>query len=544
ATPYNATRLSGDTAAKTNVNFQQDGSSDFNRYGVEAGIGLDWTLPKKNSLNFALSSNHFGNNSTGYLNQNQTTTDYSSNILSQILTLSNSNSHFRINEINTSLDYKKVFNKEDQELDFGVHSTFGSNDYKSGNEQYSLPEQALFYGTSSDNPGKESETELVVDYTEPFGKIKFGAGGKAFFRNINSNSDVLGLQPYSKQYSYDSTLSNSLHYTQQVYAVYTELGFPVGKLFETKLGLRYERTELSTFFSNASQQVPEPGYNTWLPSVFFIKKFENQSLKLSFGRRIERPNYRNLNPFINTTDPNNVTTGNPYLKPEQGYRIELGWTHELKGGGTFMVSLFDRINQDDIQPYVVYYAQLPVGDTVYKNVSVSTPQNIGTETNIGMNLFADIHPTTKFSLRSNFFMFHRNIVNAIDPGLNSESWNYRFNINLTYAFSGNLGAEFFGNFNSPRHELQGKYPSFTSYTFAIRQQIWKKKGSIAFTTNNPFNEYVNQTTHITGIGFSTTSTRLVPYRSFGINFTWKFGKLEFKKEKPSNPDMNTPNGEG
>jgi|SRR5450432_228865 len=544
-TPINSTRLSSDTAMKTNIVFQQDGSSEFNRYGAEAGIGFDWTISKRNSLNFALSSNHFGNNADGYLNQNQTTTDYSQNPVSQLLTLSNTNSHFRINELNASLDYKKTYDKEDQELDLGVHSSFGSNTYISGNEQYYLPAETLFYGTNNQNPGKEREVEFVLDYTEPFGKdIKFGAGAKVDLRDIHSNADIYSLQPDTKDYSFDSVLSNSLKYTQQVYAAYSELAFPVARLFETKLGLRYERTELTTYFSNATQQIPEPGYNSFVPSVFFIHKFENQSLKLSFSKRIERPDYRDLNPFINTTDPNNVTTGNPYLKPETGFRIELGWTHDLKDGGSFMVSMFDRTNKDDIQPYVVYYAQLPVGDTIYKNVSVNTPQNIGTETNIGMSLFADLHLVTKFSLRSNFFIFHRHIENAIDPGLNSESWNYRFNINLTYNFTNNLGAEFFGNFNSPRNELQGKYPSFTSYTFAIRQQLWKKKGSIAITTNNPFNEYVVQTTQITGIGFTTTSTRKIPFRSFGINFTWKFGKLEFKKEKPVNTDAGTGNGDG
>ncbi len=544
-TPTSSLRLSHDTAMKTDIAFQQDGSSEFNRYGVEAGVGVDWTPSKKSNLNFALSSNHFGNNSNGYVNQNQTTTNYSSNLTSQLFTLRNTSSHFRISEVNVSLDYKKTFNLEDQELDLGIHSSNGSNNYRSVNEQFYLPGENLFYGTNNSNPGNENETEVVLDYTQPLGKkIKLGTGGKIGIRKIDSRSDVSSLQPDAQEYVYITALSNSLRYRQQVYAAYTELSFPVAKWFDAKLGFRYERTELASYFSNAFRLIAEPGYNTYVPSVFFIRKFESQSLKLSFSKRIERPGYRDLNPFVNTSDPNNVTTGNPYLKPETGFRVELGWTHDLKDGGTFMVSLFDRTNRNDIQPYVVYYANLPVGDTVYTNVSVSTPQNIGTETNIGMNFFAELHPVAKFSLRSNFFVFHRHIANAINQGLNSESWNYRLNINLTYNFNNNLGAEFFGNFNSPRNELQGKYPSFTSYTFAIRQQIWKKKGSIAFTTNNPFNQYVDQSTQITGIGFKTISTRKIPFRSFGFNFTWKFGKLEFKKQKAPDADTGSGNGEG
>jgi hypothetical protein len=95
-------------------------------------------------------------------------------------------------------------------------------------------------------------------------------------------------------------------------------------------------------------------------------------------------------------------------------------------------------------------------------------------------------------------------------------------------------AEFFGNFNSPRHEVQGRYPSFTSYSFAVRKQFWKKNGSLALTALNPFNEYVKQTTVLHGPDFVQTSVRKIPFRSIGLNFTWKFGKLEFKKDKEEN----------
>ena len=124
----------------------------------------------------------------------------------------------------------------------------------------------------------------------------------------------------------------------------------------------------------------------------------------------------------------------------------------------------------------------------------------------------------------------------LDPGQNAQSWNYRANLNMSYNFTNEFAGEFFGNFTSPRNELQGKYPSFSSYTLAFRKQIWKKKGSLALTATNIFSEYINQTTQLYGQGFTTNSTRKVPYRSIGINFTWKFGKLEFKKPKPENTD--------
>ena len=537
-----STRLSQDTDSKTQINLEQDGNSAYRRFGVESGFSVDYTPWKRNNFNLSLSSNSFGSNNNGYLNQNQITSDYNDNPLSQLMTLSQTQNEFRLRETNASLDYKKTFDKEDQELDIGFHSSFGTSHYGSVNNQYTVPGDSLFYGTNNDNPGKEAETEFVVDYTQPFAKkLIWGLGGKMNFRDIHSTSNVLSLQPESGDYLYDSTLSNSLHYQQAVYALYSELSFPVAKWFDAKMGLRYERTEINTYYSNVSQQVPEPGYNTFVPSVFLSRKLnDQQSIRLSYSKRIERPDYRDLNPFINTTDPNNIVSGNPYLKPEIGNRFELGWNYDLNSGGSFMISAFYRTSQDDIQPYIVYYASLPVGDTVYTNVAVSTQENIGLEKNLGMNLFSDLHFGKKFSVRTNLFFFHREIVNALDSGQDAHSWNYRINMNLSYNFTSTLAGEFFANFRSPRNELQGKYPSFSSYTFAFRKQIWKKKGSVALTATNIFSEYLNQATTLYGQGFTINSTRKIPFRSIGINFTWKFGKLEFKKPISDNPDQPSP----
>jgi outer membrane receptor protein involved in Fe transport len=396
-----------------------------------------------------------------------------------------------------------------------------------------MPEDSLYYGTRSDNPGRIRETEIKADYTQPLMKdVILGMGGKLGLYDISSTSQVLRYESSSKEYLSNSSLSNNLNYHQKVYALYSEISFPVGKLFDAKVGERYERTEINSYYSNSAHQVKVPGYNTFVPSVYFSRKIgENQSIKLSYSKRIERPDYHDLNPFVNTNDPKNLSAGNPYLQPEIGHRLELGYNKEIENVGSFMVSLFYRINDHDIQPYIVYYPSFRVGDSTYRNVAVTTRQNIGKEKNAGINFFANVKISTKVSVRSNVFFFHRHTINVLDPGFNSNSFNYRFNINASYQLTPTLAGEFFGNFNSARHEAQGIYPSFTSYNIAIRKQFWNKKGSLAFTTTNPFNEYVVQHTKLFGPNFEVNSTRKIPFRSFGLNFTWKFGKLEFKQNK-------------
>ena len=516
----------------------QDKYNHFDRQGYESGIGFDWTANKLNTFSGNIAYNYFGFDGVG--NTNQALQPSKGMGIPDIISLLNSGNKYRYNSVDASLNYKHTFAKEDQELEASISTNKGKNNGHSYSEQYLLPQDSLYYGTMAYNPATTHETVVAVDYTQPFKKdIKLGIGAKTTFYNIVSNSDAVSFQPSLKTYLPDAYLSNGLNYRQKVYAGYAELSFPVAKLFEAKIGSRYERTELNAFYSNAGTQAKIPGYNTLVPSVFFSKKIgDKQTIKLSFSKRIERPDYEDLNPFVNTSDPKNLSTGNPYLQPEIGYRYELGYNHDLGKTGSLMVSLFHRINENDIQPYVVYYPAYQVGDSVYDNVSVNTRQNIGRENNTGLNIFGDIHFTPKLNIRGNAFLFYRHTINAIDKGYNTNSFNYRFNINATYQFTNTLVAEFFGNFSSARHEAQGRYPSFTSYTMAFRKQFWQKKGSLALTATNPFSENLTQKTVLLGTNFTQNSERTFPFRSIGINFTWKFGKLEFKKDDDNRGDNN------
>ncbi len=544
-TSNNFQRISQNSTDNTIDVLKQDGSSSFTRYGMQSGLGFDWTIKKKNNFSGSLSYNEFGNTGSGYLAQSQVTTlnDGSGKIISNLLTHNTNGSSFRDHGIDANLNYKRTFTKEGRELEINANSSFENNNHKANNNEFLLPEGSLTYGINNVNPGKENGTEIRIDYTEPLSKkVILGTGAKLSMYNINSSAAVLSFRPYSGDYLFDSSLSNYLQYHQKVYAVYAELSFPAGDLFDAKLGGRYERTNINSFYSNAQEQAVTPGYNTFVPSVFFLRKLtDSKTIKLSYSKRIERPDYGDLNPFINTSDPKNISSGNPHLRPEQGSRYEFSFSNDLGSKGSYVITAFFRNNKDDIQNFIIYYPSLSVGDSTYTNVAVSTRENIGIEKNAGLSLFGNINFTKDFNVRTNVFAFYRHTINAIDTGYNSNSFNYRFNINAGYQFTKTLAAEFFGNFNSARHQAQGTYPSFTTYSFAIRKQLWKKKGSLAFTANNPFNEYVNRRTTIFGPGFTVTNLQRIPFRSFGLNFTWKFGTLEFKKIKEDNSiNLNPP----
>ena len=534
-------RLTNDTSANTTVLLHQAGSGNAQRSGYQTGFGFDYDINDHNGITGALSFRNFGHVSSGFTNQVQDTKDINGNIFSDIENSIYSDNTFHFHNVDASLDYKKTFSKDGQELDMSVNTSSGNRSVIDDNYQYALPQDSLVYSTKGKNPGTEKETELRLDYTQPIKKnFLLGVGSKLSFYDIASNSDVLKLNGPGG-YIKDNYLSNILDYHQKVYALYAEMTFPIFNWFNAKIGERYERTEISSYFSDAQQQVKIPGYNTFVPSIFFSKKLtDNSQLKLSYTKRIERPNYRDLNPFINTSDPKNLSTGNPNLTPEIGKRYELGYSVDMDKIGSFMVNLFYRVNDHDIQPYIVYYPSYQVGDTTYTDVALSTNQNIGRENNYGVNFFASAKFFSKLDLRTNLFFYERHTINTIDKGYNYNSFNYQINLNADYQFSKTLLAEFFGNFRSARHEAQGTYPSFTTYSIAIRKQFWNKKGSLALTASNPFHKNLDMKTKVFGPDFTINGFRTIPFRSIGINFTWKFGKLTFKKDKEKMDDSLNP----
>jgi outer membrane receptor protein involved in Fe transport len=542
-THNSSTRYSYDSVGnKTGGLFENNGSSRFLRNGFESGIGVEWTPDKFSTLSANGGFDDFGNKSSGSYQQEQTEyADPGGFTTQDVLSLVRTNSRFRAHSFDWNLRYKKTFAQEDRELDISLDGSDGTNTSAYGQVQ-SLPSgDSTYAGSQGVSTGHDRETNIRLDYVQPFGgKVRLETGGRVQIRNITSNSPVYTYVAATGLYPYDTSQSNSLTYDRRVYAGYASLTFPAFHFLDVKGGLRYERTETDAGFSQGTGTTI-PGYNTFAPSIILSHSFPgDQSLKLGYTRRIQRPDYRSLNPYVNASDPKNLTRGNPFLEPEIADNFDLTYSKSFDKGSALNVVLFYRRSNQDIQPFIQYYNAFTLGDSVYTDVSVSTPMNVGSENNTGVNIYGSVPFGKKLNLRSNISVFDRYITTGSLGGSAINSFNYRFNLNATYQAGPSLVLEFFGNFNSARNEIQGRYPSFTTYNFAARKQFWGKKASIAFTTTNPFGEYVNQRTALAGTGFTINSLRQIPYRSFGLNFTYKFGKLEFKKDKEEPGDIPVP----
>lgn len=518
----NSTNIARDTLSS----LMQDGHYAFVRGGYEGGLNLVYAITPKDELTGSLGIDQFSNQNTGFTAQEQNFIIRGTNgakILSDRL----SESKFHNNSMDMSLGYKKTFKKEDEELDF-LYSSYTGRDLNSSRQQQLFTQpMTLQTGTRTVNPGNDRETDVSLDYTLPVSKsFTLETGAKVVLEKI-SNAVRTDTLLSDGGYGANAGQSNGFSYNRKIFAGYGAATVSLfHKFLDLKSGLRYEYTVTDANFAGPKVR---PG-SVYAPTLVLSHKLNAQELiKLSYTYRIERPGYNDLNPFYNISDPHNVTTGNPELRPEIGHNYELGFNKTFEKGSSVYVAAIYRHNTNDIQQFTYVYPSKVFNGVTYTNVSLTERYNLGSEISAGVNVYGSVQVTQAINLRSNMFFVDRISSNPGSPQVSGPA--YRINLNGSYNFDHDLAAEFFINYRSSQRTIQGRNGAFAFYNVAVRKQFMHKKASIGLTAANPFNEYVQTRPYTYGPGFTQTTTRKLPFRSFGISFSYKFGKLEFKGGK-------------
>ncbi len=513
----------------------QDNNNDYDRHFFKIGSAIDWDLSPKDNITASLAYYDFANNNIGNTLQQLFDYDPSGNELSHTKSQRFSNTKFHVYGIDNSFVYKRKFRRKDQELSIGYDASFEHNHTFYKQAQFYTTVKEPFAGSSSLNPGRENEVNFTLDYAQPLGEdAMLETGLKTTLQSIVSDANVLTFSPASDEYVHDNGQSYTSDYRRQIYSGYLSFNFPLFHFLDIKAGARLEHT-----ISNAAKTAI-PSYNNFGPSLVISHSFSNkESIKIAYSYRIERPDYRDLNPFMNLTDPHNITTGNPNLQPEIGNNVELGYNKSFEGGLNFNILAFFQRNSPDIKPYITYYPTYKIGDSTFNDLTITTRANISSEVKLGISISASVPIGKSVTVRTNTQFFNRHLKNIFVVPPIIDVLGFRTNLNTTIQVSKSLIAEAFGNYNLGMH-WQGRQASMFSYTFAFRKQIMRNKGSVGLVMVNPFNRYIHQTSVQETQDFVSNNYRYVPYRSFGVSFMVKFGKLTFTKQKEQDNDVNVP----
>lgn len=495
----------------------QSSTGSNTRSGFRSNLELNYDINAYNHFTTSLSyGNRNGKNSGS---TDALFTDPSLNLRQEYTRESTSNNGS--GGLDWNMQYSRTFRKPDQDLSFEVQV---ANDKESVDnfliQQGNDP--TLTRNESNGNENRNLETYLKLDYIHPFGKaIKFETGIKGTFRSIKSDYNYRTFDDITQTFVLDELRSDLFDYQQNVFAGYASFNFELSEKWGLLTGARYEATTINGDFANAERQAFNFDYQNLLPNATLNYKFSEQSgMKLSFNQRIERPDEEFLNPYVAISDPRDITVGNPTLLPEVTDQLELGFNASTKVAN-FNVSTFYRETRDIIEPILTIQAD---------GVSLTSFQNIGKSNTLGGNLFASVTLKDKLQLRGNATVIYysgQGLVNNVRITNSGAFWNG--NLNLSYTFSKTLRAEVDGFYAAPRVGLQGSRAAYSRSSFAIRKNIWQKKGSIGIVIVQPFSKYLKFPNRLEGTNFTQYSEFAVAQRSYGVSLSYRFGKLDFKE---------------
>jgi len=503
----------------TNLEQQSSGSSS-GRSGY-FGTELSYEIDSLNLVSGQLNIN--GNKSNGNSSQTSLLTDQTG--ILQGFNLSNLNNATG-KGLDASINYQLGFKANKlQLLTFSYsYSTYSNLSY-TGISIYN-PVNYTTPDYNQDNRINPTEQTVQVDYVQPLKNVNFEVGLKGIFRDNSSDFQYNSFDATSGIFLPNPLLTNDFNDKQDILSAYNTWQYS-GKGWGIKGGLRMEHTLTNANFISTASTVHQNYFNV-IPSIVFNKDFKDHSgINIGFTKRIQRPGIGHLNPYVDRSNPDFETTGNPNLAPGLINSIQLGY-HFSKKAQVNLALTYDFANNIDLQVSTFNPAS---------NITTSTDENIGKASRIGSNININ-YPLTKkwnFSLNGNAMHYRLNdIVNGVPQTFDF----FTYNISASTGYSLNKGwrANASLNINGLNPSgFQSSSAGFVNSSVSINKEIIKSKLIFAASVNNPFDKYRDNITETNGTGFTQTMLNQVYFRSFRASLNYSFGKLkgDIKKTKKS-----------
>ena len=370
-------------------------------------------------------------------------------------------------ELSANLDYIQYNSTQTQTL---VNATF--------NPGYVLQSKSVL---SSSLPADITIQTAKVDYTNPLKKGgKAEAGFKTSFVSTDNIADFFDVANNIQTPNYE--FSNRFKYNENINAAYVNYS-KEGKKLSLQAGLRLENTNIKGNQFGNPQRTDSSftrNYSSLFPTLYLSYKFDTtdkHQLGFSFGRRIERPNYQDLNPFTYPLDRYTYYGGNPFLVPTFSYNLELSHTYKNFLTTTFEYSIANNLIQEtNEQKGTIYY---------------SRPGNFGRQTAYGIT----VNGTFKLSKWWTLLLYselkslgYKSIIYGQTLDESRVYWyvgpTNQFTITKT------LSAELAGSYQTRILVAQFLTIPVWQMRLGLAQKIWKGKGTVKLNVNDMF--YTNQ----------------------------------------------------
>jgi len=298
-----------------------------------------------------------------------------------------------------------------------------------------------------------------IDFTWPISKtVKLETGLKSSF--VRTDNDFLSSALLNNEWQNIAGQSNHFIYKENVNAAYANFSKDLGK-WQIQAGIRAEHTNATGALITNNTEADQK-YLSLFPTVFVNQKIsENSNLRYTYGRRIDRPNYQQLNPFNFYMDPYTIQQGNPYLKPQFTNNFELSYSY--KSG--FSISLAYSKVRD-----LILDSKTAQNDST-RIVTVGQG-NIGSGQYYSAGLYFPISVMKWWSFQNNFNLFYNkfndNNLEGAPFVLSKLSYNFNITSSITLPHDWSIETNFW--LNSPR--VRG-LETTTIYQYALNTGLQK-----------------------------------------------------------------------
>ncbi len=355
------------------------------------------------------------------------------------------------------------------------------------------------------------------DYKQPLkGDASLEAGIKTSFVTTNNDAQYTLYNNITQKWDPDDTLSNNFIYKENINAAYVNFRKKIKKI-SIQLGLRAEQTVADG--NQVTKQISfHKNYVNLFPTAYFnYQKNDNNTFGLSFGRRIQRPGYDNLNPFQFQLDRYTYQQGNPNLQPQFSNNVELSYNYKSRLN---IVANYTKTSGIINQVLVTVKQPLDSNYTTYQ-----TSDNIASNVNFGLSANYNAQLKKWWSLNV-FALLFNNHYKGVSSGQNIDVDITSFNANFSSQFTlkKGWGTEISGFIYGPNYVSSVIYArTMGMFAFGISKKILKEKATVKVNVRDPFYIMSFRGTAET----NQTYAQIHNYwdnRRLILTFTYRFGK--------------------
>ena len=503
------------------------GGNNYNNYfkfnfdNHNLRLGADYNLGKKVILGFSAS----GMFADGTVNSDSKAQSFnaSNQNSGSFITAGNNTPERRNSSYN--LNYKHTLDTTGRELsadlDYASFRNDEIQDYLTSYYDLQQNPSRTPYHLAGDLSGRLNIKSVKIDYTQPVKAwgAKLDAGLKSSW--VTSDNDVLFSDRSNGGNVVDQGKSNHFIYNENINAAYLNGSKNWDKL-SLQLGLRLENT-IADGVQLRDNSSFDKNYTQFFPSGYLGYKFsENNDLGISLSRRINRPSYRQLNPFKVFLDPATSSSGNPYLNPEISNSFEMTYTlkqkYTAKLGYSRTKDNILIVLSPDSEPNTVLQTGRNLAKYDYYNASFGFPVSVGkwlTSTNNAL------------------LYYGRYSGNLVNTNLNAGRMTFTFNSNNTLILNGTTTAELSGNYQGKSTYGFLEIDPVWSMGLGLQKQFWQKKASLKLNVSDVF--FTNNTNAVTLLsGYGETFIQNRDSRVGTLSFTYRFGKSQAPASRRKN----------